>query len=143
MAPRSKISKKICKRIIEGRSAGLTKERCADLVGIHPNTLRNWLDKGEKAKSGIARQFYLDWQEADVKFEMLELQRIMDSKDWRAHQFVLWANFGDRYIMPSKAEAKVEAEVKAEVRLSDYFDDEILDDILDEDEGDDELYDIE
>lgn len=145
MARPSKISKKKCQILLEGRAAGLTKDRCADLAGIHRNTLSNWLDKGEKAKSGIAHQFYLDWQEADVRFEMMELKRIMDSKDWRAHQYILAKTYPDEYNISQKVESKVEAEVKATVRLSDLFDDDVLNDIIDEDDESDieDLYDIE
>ena len=118
MARPSKISKKKCQILLEGRAAGLTKDRCADLAGIHRNTLSNWLDKGEKAKSGIAHQFYLDWQEADVRFEMMELKRIMDSKDWRAHQYILAKTYPDEYNISQKVESKVEAEVKSEVTVN-------------------------
>ena len=114
----TKISKKKCQILLEGRAAGLTKDRCADLAGIHRNTLSNWLDKGENAKSGIARQFYLDWQEADVRFEMMELKRIMDSKDWRAHQYILAKTYPDEYNISQKVESKVEAEVKSEVTVN-------------------------
>ena len=44
---RPKFSEEICACLVENYGNGLPLKYCADAVGIHRNTLLNWMKKGE------------------------------------------------------------------------------------------------
>lgn len=140
----TKFSEEVCSIILDARSSGMTKEECAGLAGISVRTLDRWLEKGEKAKSGKYRNFYVEYLKANLEFVKYHRDKISEHKDWHASQYLLQVNESGKYNQTQKVESKVEAEVKAEVKLSDLFDDDVLNDILEEDNNDDnDLYDIE
>ena len=56
MARSSKISEGMIEQICKYVKLRLKWKEIAENVGLHPATLRNWIDAGKKAKSGIKRQ---------------------------------------------------------------------------------------
>ena len=46
----TKFNEEICNELCQYREEGLDMKYCADLAGIHRNTLTNWINKGKKAK---------------------------------------------------------------------------------------------
>lgn len=54
----SKFTKEITEKIIKLRREGASIQMCADMVGISESTIRAWVKKGEKAKTGQYREFY-------------------------------------------------------------------------------------
>ena len=50
------------------RSEGNHMSGIADTLGLHRNTILNWLKKGEKARIGKYAKFYSDWQKATEEY---------------------------------------------------------------------------
>lgn len=95
---------------------GAPKKTCAKYAGIDRKTLYNWLEKGEKAKSGKFRKFYLLWQKADAKFQIYHLDNInkQSKDDWRASRYLLEVNSPDDFVIEKRLQTKNKTEVKVE-----------------------------
>jgi len=50
------------------RSEGNTMKGIAEILGLHRNTILNWLKKGEKARAGKYAKFYSDWEKATENY---------------------------------------------------------------------------
>ena len=118
----TKFNQEICNDLCELHSQGLPKERCAYIVGINRKTLYRWLKKGEKAKSGKYRQFYLQWMKSEAEYELMHLGHINESTSWLAHQYMLQVMDPERYVVAEKQEMEAninaEAQVQADVDLT-------------------------
>ena len=114
-----KFSEEICAELCQAHEEGLPQKDCADLVGINRKTIQRWLSKGENAKSGRYRDFYINWNKAHAKFKRFHINEINNSKFWQAHQYMLQVSDPDTYVVAEKqqVESKVEAEVKAEANV--------------------------
>ena len=108
---RPKFSEEICECLVENYGKGLPLKYCADAVGIHRNTLLNWMKKGETAKSGKYRDFYLDMQRAKSKFIAHHIGKIQDNKSWMSSQYLLQVTDPDEFVVAEKQ--KIESETKA------------------------------
>lgn len=112
----TKFTEEICNDLCEYREKGLSIKDCADLVGISRNTVTRWVQRGEKAKSGKYKEFYLRWNKASAKFTAYHHQKIADSKDWKASQYLLQVTDSDRYVVTEKKQVK--ADVQSEITVN-------------------------
>lgn len=128
----AKFNEEICKELCDLHEEGLPRKSCADFVGIDRKTLYNWLQKGEKAKSGKYRQFYLNWRKAEARYEQYHLQKIHNSKSWMAHQYLLQVKDSETYVVAEKqqVESKAEVDLKAEAQIDKKTIFDIVDDEL-------------
>ena len=118
---KKKFSAELCECIIEFHSQGTPLKYCADAVGIHRNTLLNWMKKGESAKSGKYRDFYLDMQRAKSKFIAHHIGKIQDNKSWMSSQYLLQVTDPDEFVVAEKQkiESETKATIQAEVDMND------------------------
>ena len=118
---RPKFSKEVCDCLIENYGKGIPLKYCADAAGIHRNTVTNWMRKGEAARSGKYRDFYLDMQRAKSKFISHHMQKIGNSQSWMASQYLLQVTDPDEYVVAEKQqiEANAKATVEAKVDMND------------------------
>lgn len=116
-----KFSEELCECLVENYGKGLPLKYCADAVGIHRNTLLNWMKKGESARSGKYRDFYLDMQRAKSKFISHHLQKIQDNKSWMSSQYLLQVTDPDEFVVAEKQkiESETKATIQAEVDMND------------------------
>lgn len=118
---RPKFSDEICNCLIENYGKGLPLKYCADIAGVHRNTVTNWMNKGEAARSGKYREFYLDMQKARSKFISKNLQDIQDNKSWMAKQYLLQVTDPEQFVVAEKQqiEAETKQTIQAEVDMND------------------------
>ena len=126
---RLKFNEEITERLCTAHENGLPQKACASLCGIDRKTLYRWLKKGEEAKRGKYRDFYLKWQKANAKFQLYHLKKINDSQSWMASQYLLQVTDPDSYVVAEKQqiEANVEADVDAQTIQADLTDDKFMD----------------
>lgn len=113
---RTKFTEEVCQCLIENYSKGVPLKYCADAAGINRKTIYDWMNKGEKAKSGKYHQFYKDMQKAKSKFISHHMQKIGDSKSWMASQYLLQVTDTEQFVVAEKKE--IEATTKNEVNTN-------------------------
>lgn len=116
----TKFNDEITRRIVELHSEGVPIKYCADAVGIHRDTIYDWLNKGKKAKSGKYKKFYHDMQKARSDNIKYHLTKIADSKSWTASQYLLQVMDSETFVVAEKqqVEAKMEADINAKTEVS-------------------------
>lgn len=114
-----RFNENICTELCDLRQEGLSQEDCADIVGINRSTLYRWIQKGEKAKSGKYREFYINWRKSTAKYKQFHIGEINKSKFWQAHQYMLQVADPDTYVVAEKqqVESKAEVDLKAEANV--------------------------
>ena len=100
----AKFNEEICNCLTELYADGIPLKYCADAVGISRTAIYNWMDKGEKAKSGKYHQFYLDMQKARAKFIQKNMKDIQDNKSWMAKQYLLQVTDPEQFVVAEKQE---------------------------------------
>ena len=110
MARPTKFNEQLCEQLCTLHEEGLPQKSCADYCGIDRTTLHRWLKKGEKAKSGKYRQFFLNWIRSEAKYEMKHLTHISDSSSWLAHQYLLQVKDPETYVVAEKQEMEMKAD---------------------------------
>ena len=117
----AKFSEDVCNCIIENYSEGLTISDCADIAGVARETVHRWMKKGETARSGKYKQFYIDMLRARAKFKKHHQQKIAHSNSWMASQYLLQVTDPDNYVIAEKQqiEANAKATVEAKVDMND------------------------
>lgn len=117
----AKFNEEVCKCIIENYSEGLTITDCADIAGVARETIHRWMKKGETARSGKYKQFYLDMLKARAKFKKHHIQKIADNKSWMASQYLLQVTDPETYVVAEKQqiESETKATIQAEVDMTD------------------------
>ena len=106
----AKFNEEICNCLTELYSDGIPLKYCADAVGIARSTIYDWMNKGEKAKSGKYRKFYQDMQRARAKFIQKNMKDIQDNKSWMAKQYLLQVTDPEQFVVAEKQQ--IEAETK-------------------------------
>jgi len=99
MARPSKLTPEIQKKIIEAIKAGNYYEAACAYAGVSYSTLRGWIVKGEKAKSGKYLKFLEAVRQAEAEAEariVLQWQKAMP-EDWRAAQAFLERRYPERW----------------------------------------------
>ena len=121
MAPKPKFSDEVCDCLVENYGKGIPLKYCADIVGIHRNTLLNWMKKGKSAKSGKYRDFYIDMQRAKSKFIAHHIGKIEANKSWMSSQYLLQVTDPDEFVVAEKQkiESETKATIQAEVDMND------------------------
>ena len=121
MARPSKFNEQLCEQLCTLHEEGLPQKSCADYCGIDRTTLHRWLKKGENAKSGKYRNFFLNWLRAEAKYEMNHLGHISDSTSWLAHQYLLQVKDPETYVVAEKQEMEttVKADITADIDMTD------------------------
>ena len=109
----TKFNEETCKCLVDNYSKGLTITDCANIAGIDRRTVHRWIEKGEKARSGKYKQFYLEMQKAKSKFKEHHLRKIAEAKDWRASQYLLQVPDSATYVVTEKQQ--VNADVKTDL----------------------------
>jgi transposase len=109
----TKFNEETCKCLVDNYSKGLTITDCANIAGIDRRTVHRWIEKGEKARSGKYKQFYLEMQKAKSKFKEHHLRKIAEAKDWRASQYLLQVTDSETYVVTEKKQ--VNADVKTDL----------------------------
>ena len=106
---------------MESHSEGLPLKYCADIVGIDRRTIYNWMEKGEKARSGKYREFYLDMQKARAKFILHHQRKIANSPSWMASQYLIQCVDPETYVVAEKQqiEAETKQTIEANVDMND------------------------
>jgi len=79
MARPSKLTPQVQQRLVEAIRAGNYYEAACGFAGIHYSTFRNWMIRGEKAKSGKYKQFF----EAIIRAEQEAEVRMV--AQWQKH----------------------------------------------------------
>lgn len=109
----TKFNEETCKCLVDNYSKGLTITDCANIAGIDRRTVHRWIEKGEKARSGKYKQFYLEMQKAKSRFKEHHLRKIAEAKDWRASQYLLQVTDSETYVVTEKKQ--VNADVKTDL----------------------------
>lgn len=112
----AKFNEDTCKCLVENHGKGLPIKDCADIAGISRQTVYEWMRKGESAKRGKYRDFYLDMQRARANFKAHHLQKISNSKSWMASQYLLQCVDPDEFVVAEKQ--KIESETKATIEAN-------------------------
>jgi len=73
MGRKSKLNDKSKRDIIQVISVGGSKSLACAHAGITLVTLINWLSRGERASSGIYRDFYLEFQQAMARPDIMAM----------------------------------------------------------------------
>jgi hypothetical protein len=99
MARPSKLTPEVQKRLVEAIKAGNYYEAACGFAGIHYSTFREWMIKGEKAKSGKFREFYEAIKKAENEAEVrmvAQWQQHMP-ENWQAIATFLERRYPDRW----------------------------------------------
>lgn len=110
----AKFNEEVCKCIVDNYSEGLSITDCADIAGVARETIHRWMKKGETARSGKYKQFYQDMLQARVKFKKYHIQKVAESKDWRASQYLLQVT-DQNFIVTEKKQVEANANIKTEL----------------------------
>lgn len=102
---------------MESHSEGLPLKYCADIVGIDRRTIYNWMEKGEKARSGKYREFYLDMQKARAKFILHHQRKIANSPSWMASQYLIQCVDPETYVVAEKQQIEAETKTTLEANV--------------------------
>ena len=100
MARPTKLTTEIEERIVAAIRAGNYAGPSARSAGISEATFYRWMARGEKAKSGIHRDFHeaVKRAEADAEVHAVAvIRREIAGGDWRAAATFLEHRFGDRW----------------------------------------------
>ncbi len=113
---RSKLTPEVQGRIATALRAGCYLEQAAQLAGISPSTLYDWLARGRKARSGQFLEFLELVQGAIAQAEVAAVAQIVTSSktDWRAAAWLL-----------ERGPARARWRQSLQVRVEDLSDDEI------------------
>lgn len=117
MARPTKFGEEICNELCQLHSEGLPQKSCADMLGIARKTLYNWLQKGQNAKSGKYRQFYINWRKAEALYEQEHLNQIRGSTSWLAHQYLLQVKDPETYVVAEKQQIEAETKTTLEANV--------------------------
>ena len=79
------------------------------------------MEKGEKARSGKYREFYLDMQKARAKFILHHQRKIANSPSWMASQYLIQCVDPETYVVAEKQqiEAETKQTIEANVDMND------------------------
>ena len=89
--PAAKITAEIIESISDALVAGHYREVACKLAGIDRKTLLNWLKRGERERSGLYRDLFLEVERAEAKAEVFHLKNIetASAKSWFASAWFL------------------------------------------------------
>ena len=102
----TKLNPEVQKRICDAVSAGNYYEPASVYAGITYTTMRNWILRGEEAKSGIYFEFVeaLTRAEATAEVRIVAQWQAQIPIDWHAARDFLERRYGDRWGRKEKQE---------------------------------------
>lgn len=125
----TKFNETIAEQILINYENGLPLKYAAGLVGVNPSTVWRWRKKGEKAKKGKYRNFYLKMLEAKAKFIAYHLNILNNSDNDATHMYLLRVtdpdNFSEKNIMEHTGEV-------TQINKNFNIDEDLLNNILEE-----------
>ncbi|MEI2702130.1 MAG: hypothetical protein V9E83_06980 [Baekduia sp.] len=77
--------------------AGVPHYAAAELAGVRPGTLKGWLARGRRERSGPFADLVRDVEQAAAEAEVRAIRLIGRSKDWRAQAWLLSVVAPERY----------------------------------------------
>ena len=111
---KTKFTEEIATQILTFYENGLPMKYASELAGVHRSTVYNWLKKGEAAKSGKYRKFYLDHLKAKSKFVAYHVNKLNESDaDW-VSKYLLEVTDPETFVVEKKVQTTTDAEVKVE-----------------------------
>jgi hypothetical protein len=93
--------------ILTGARQGMTKEGCARLAGVTPQTLRNWREENP--------EFASEFRRARARGELDHLQSVND----KGSQFILERSFD--YVKTERREIEAEHDVDGGISVTEFF----------------------
>lgn len=116
-----KFSEELCETIYDLVSKGYTYKEICSVCDIHTTTFYNWINRGEKAKSGKFKQFVVELNKAKAhrKNHFLDklIEKAEDRSDWKAYGWLLEREYSEEYARP-EVKIKQSVEAKAEVEVT-------------------------
>jgi transposase len=102
----SKLTPEVKKRLLDAIRAGNYFEPACVYAGITYRTFRNWMERGEEAKSGEYFQFFheVTRAEAEAEARMVAQWQAQVPNDWRAAKDFLARRYPDRWANRDKHE---------------------------------------
>jgi hypothetical protein len=99
MARPTKLTPEVKERIVKAVRAGNYPEVAAQSAGISKATYYRWMSVGEKAVSGIQREFYEAVRDAEADAEVEVVARILKAvpEEWRAGLALLERRHPERW----------------------------------------------
>lgn len=90
MARPTKLTDELCEKLFKEIREGTPEGTAAQLVGISKRTLINWKNRAKESKRKTRYTDFLHrLDEAKAFGAKLHLKAIMNSKDWKAHRYLL------------------------------------------------------
>lgn len=95
----TKLTPELHADIVRTIKAGNYLETAAAMAGVERLTLREWIKKGVRAKSGAYHAFALDIEQAMAHAEVVDVLGIRKAgeKEWTARAWLLERRFPDRW----------------------------------------------
>jgi hypothetical protein len=96
----SKLSDELKKELLQGIETGLTYELACNRVGITYRTFRNWMRKGEAAKSGELFHFFQEVRAAEARGAtalLMLIRRSANEGQWQAAKWILERRYREHY----------------------------------------------
>jgi transposase len=87
MARPTKLTPAIERAMVEMVKKGVTEKTAARAAGIAERTHHDWMERGQKAKSGIHRDYFDAIDKARAEAEVTAIKGLLAAgkKDWRAY----------------------------------------------------------
>lgn len=109
----SKLTPETRKRLFDAIKAGCYYDVACRYAGISYATFRNWINKGEKSKSGEFFDFLeaLKQAEAEAEVRMVMLWQSKMPEDWKAARDFLARRYPERWAQKDKIDLEHSGEV--------------------------------
>lgn len=110
----TKFSEELGEKACEFYSRGLPMKYVAAEIGVHPATLRTWVRKGRESKrnDNKYRKFYLSWIRAKADYQLVHLDRIAASNDWRSSRYLLQICSPEDYVVKKLVSAETTTKIE-------------------------------
>lgn len=115
----SKLTPETKHRLFEALKRGAHLETACQCANISFQTLRDWIKKGESAKTGEFFEFSEEVNKtiADAEIALVSKIRIASEDDWKAASWILERRHSDRWANTQRVKVEVEKQVEAEMNL--------------------------
>lgn len=110
-----KLTKELIKKATDIIRMGNYTETACEYLGIHKSTWYKWLSAGEKANSGLKREFFDAIKKAEAEAQIRNLGIIQQAakENWQAAAWYLERKFPDQW-----GKKKYEVEHKGEMKTN-------------------------